>query len=398
MLSQLFRLLAIILVTFTLNTQMYGNHVSNDPNNELDVIIRKHIQAHGGEEKLGNIHALELRGQFTGFSVVNDFKTIKTADGQFFSEYYLGKHKINEGHDGEVFWTIDPWQGFDFPRKLNKVEKHVIAQKAELVTPFFLWKEKNYHVEYIGQEIADGINQYVIRLTRPGMPAETWYLNATTYLPYKYQSQWVDFTYPMQAETIFDDYRETEGIILPHYIEQTYSTRHAVTEVETITLNPVLNPKIFGMPVIQEMQRINAIIGNWELDVDVLTRTGAWRTVDSTSSTSINLLTDGRLQGLLSYDMAFPVHATITLSYNKRMSAYQLVLFNEMFATTELYAGQFDEGTLIMNDLVPSEIEGNPLTRYSLVIETDDSFRIERQRSTDKGDSWTSLEKWRFRR
>jgi hypothetical protein len=151
----------------------------------LEDIISRHIEAHGGYENLGMAGALEYHGKFTGFSVINDFYLLKTRDGEFYMDYSLGKYRLLEGSDGITFWTIDPWQDFDFPRRINKAERHVIMQKSEMITPFYRWKERGFSVELLDNEIMDDIEMYVLSLTRPGMTPEKWYLNAETYLAYK---------------------------------------------------------------------------------------------------------------------------------------------------------------------------------------------------------------------
>jgi hypothetical protein len=87
---------------------------------QLNEIISRHIDSYGGSENLGKVKALQLKGRFTGFSEVSDLIAIKTKDGNFYSSYNLGKNRITEGRDGTNFWTIDPWQGFDFPAGLIK--------------------------------------------------------------------------------------------------------------------------------------------------------------------------------------------------------------------------------------------------------------------------------------
>ena len=127
-----------------------------------DEIISRHIAAYGGAENWEKVNALQLKGRFTGFSEVSDLIALKTKDGDFYSSYNLGKNRITEGRDGTNFWTIDPWQGFEFPRKINKAEQHVLMQKAELFSPFYRWKERNFVVGLKDNETIDGMDMYVL--------------------------------------------------------------------------------------------------------------------------------------------------------------------------------------------------------------------------------------------
>ncbi len=392
--------LTLLVLLFLQFTSSLATACVSDDSDRPDTIIEKHIAAHGGVEKLSSVHSMKLTGDFTSFSVVHDFVTIKTSDGWFYSTYNLGKHRVTEGYDGDVFWTIDPWQGFDFPRKINQVEKHVIMQKADLITPFFMWKEKNYEVRFLGREDIDGMEMNVLELTRPGMPAETWYINSNTSLAYKYHSQWVDFTYPMQAETYFDDYREVDGLVMPFYTEQTFSTRHRITQIKEVLINSNLDERIFRMPSCKYMDKLAMLDGTWDVDVQVMTRQGSWHEIGTVHSTFC-FMDRNRLQGNISYDMAFPASNDFIFSYNKRTDQYQLIQFSELFSVTELFQGSFTNNKLILDNLpeegaVNSHSEtGNQraYTRYIISLDTMEAITIERKQSTDRGENWRDAEK-----
>jgi len=215
---------------------------------ELPAILSKHIEAYGGEENWEQVKALQLTGQHTSFSERGDYLAIKTRDGRFYSDYNLGKHRLTEGFDGDTFWFVNPWFGSEQARLMNDTVKNVVRQKAELFSPFYRWKEKTDQITFIGMEETDGLDMFVIRFSRPGMPPEDWYLDANTYLAYKYTSQWEDFTTAANSVTYFDDYRNIGGIVLPFYIEQVFSSRHTETILDEVIVNPTIDQNIFSMP------------------------------------------------------------------------------------------------------------------------------------------------------
>ncbi len=365
-----------------------------------DEIISRHIDAHGGREKWDAVEALELKGQFTGFSERNDFYTLKTAGGEFFSTFNLGQHRLQEGFDGTTYWTIDPWQGFDYPRRINKAEQHVFMQKAELFTPFYRWKERGFLVELKGKEEVDGLEMYVLSLTRPGMPEETWYIDAHTYLAYKSITPWADFAMPMVAESYYDDYREVRGLLLPHYIEQTYSTRHTVTEIEQVFVNPDFDNDIFRMPACPHMEKLAAMAGNWNVQVEMMTRAGSLHIFDQVSGTFEKTGRD-ILQGSISYEVRFPVTTRYTLNYNRHTGRYQLVVYNELHSTTHLFNGNWVDGSLVFDNL-PEEQQNEasapsagqqPLTQYVFTFADEQTFLLERNRSANNGESWQQVKR-----
>lgn len=370
------------------------------PGITAEEIISRHIEACGGQENWDNVEALELKGQFTGFSERNDFYTLKTSGGKFFSSFNLGKHMVYEGYDSTTFWTVDPWQGFDFPRKINKAERHVLMQKAELFSPFYRWEERGFQVDLKGTEVFDGLELYVFALTRPGMPEETWYIDTHTYLVYKSITPWVDFTYPMVAESYYDDYREVSGLLLPHYIEQTYSTRHTVTEIEQVFVNPDFDKGIFRMPDCPHMEKLAAMAGNWNVQVEMMTRSGNWHMFDQVTSRFEKM--DGEiLQGNIYYEVNFPVTTRYTLNYNRRTEQYQLVVYNEFHSVTELFNGKWIDGSLVFDNLPGEQQKEEPaaagaqqsFTQYVFTITDDQTFLVERNRSGNHGETWQQVER-----
>ena len=247
----------------------------------VDDIIEKHIKAHGGEKALNKIKSIELSGTYTSFSTSGKFKTIKLHSGEYYSEFDLGQHYVYEGNDGKLAWTIDPWQDILFPRRINKSEKNVFDQKAELITPFYKYKNKGHKVELKGKEDLDGTEVYVLHLIRNNGFTETWYLDAKTYLEVKYTSQWIDFAYPIQADTYFDDFRKVEGIIIPYYIEREFRNRNRFTEITNLVINGKYNEDIFRMPVVEEFEKLSFMKGKWWAVAESMTRRGTWYKTDS---------------------------------------------------------------------------------------------------------------------
>jgi hypothetical protein len=381
---------------------MGSDHVPTDP--KPDDIIARHIDAYGGKDAWKKVEAMELTGNYTSFSVVHDFYTLKTSDGHFFTEYNIGKNRVKEGYDGTTFWTIDPWQGFDFPRKINKAERHVVMQKAEFFTPFYRWKERGFEVGYKGTEDIDGTEVYVLTLTRTGMPEETWYIDANTFLVYKSITQWVDFSYPMVAETFYDDYRNVEGLVLPHYMEQTYSTRHTITEIDRVVINPVVNTAVFSMSSCDAMEKIAPLAGNWDIQVDMMTRSGNWHTFDRVVS-GFEQSSRDVIRGNISYEVYFPNSTFYTLNFNRNTDTYQLVVYNDLYSVTELFNGDFHENGTLVFEPEPGKHKNEPgsdvtpvqtIFRYVLTFPDQNNFFLERQRSVDNGESWQEMERFGF--
>ncbi|MBI9066655.1 MAG: DUF1579 family protein [Salinivirgaceae bacterium] len=379
---------ALLLVTSNINA------------GELEDIIAKHIKAHGGIENWKNVESLTITGSFTGFSVSSEFTTIKKRPNLFKSEYRLGEFDITETYNGSTYWIIDPSLDIDFPRIMNSAEENVNLQKAEFCTPFFDYEKNGSKVEYQGEEVVEGVKVYKLQLTRKNGNNETWYLNAKTYLEFKMESVWADYASPLRQETFFDDFREVDKIILPFYIERSFSIRNRITEIEEVKINKTVDNYIFEMPLSKEISKIKNLEGNWSVIVEALTRRGMMR-IDSTSSV-INFSGNNLLQEKITYENYFKVNKLINWTYSSDSKNYRMSLYSDLTSKLYVLEGNFKNDTLVFDNkgIQFDTIDKNnkKYQQYSITNITDDSFLMEIASSQDKGETWRVREKLYYSR
>lgn len=364
---------------------------------ELDDIIEKHIQAHGGQEAWDKVCSISLRGQFTSFSEKKAFYTVKMASGAYYQEFHIGQHDVVEGFDGEQGWTIDPWQGFTFPRRANRNELNVYEQQAFFFSPFLDYQEKGHEAAYLGMEEMDGMDVHVIRLIRKSGLEETWYLDAETFFAYKSQSQWIDFASPAPSEAYYDEYTEVDGLVLPFLVERVFFNRLWQTEVEEVHINPDIDKHIFNIPDCPSMKKLSLMQGEWRADIEVRNRQDQ---MVSSESTDCVMAFSGRdlLEGSFISGAHFPAMTRMSIHYNRRNHLYYLVVFNDFNSMTEVFEGDFVDDVLLLenkNSVMGAE---KVYMRYSFVFPDQDRFVVERARSSDNGLSWPVVERLTFNR
>jgi hypothetical protein len=364
---------------------------------ELDDIIEKHIQAHGGREAWQNIRSISLRGQFTSFSEKKSFYCVKMSSGAYYHEFHIGQHDVVEGFDGETGWTIDPWQGFTFPRNANRNELNVYEQQACFFSPFLDYKEKGHEAAYLGMEEMDGMDVHVLKLTRKSGLEETWYLDAETFFAYKSQSQWIDFASPAPSEAYYDEYTEVDGLVLPFLVERVFFNRLWQTEVEEVQINPDIDWNYFTIPDCPAMQRLSLMQGEWKADIEVRNRQDQMVFTESTDCDMAYSCRD-LLEGSFVSGTFFPAMTRMSIHYNRRNHLYYLIVFNDFNSMTEVFEGDFADGALLLenkNSVMGAE---KVPVRYSIMFPDQEQFVIERARSSDNGLSWPVVERITFNR
>ncbi|NQU35387.1 MAG: hypothetical protein HQ521_19345 [Bacteroidetes bacterium] len=375
---------------YTLLTLLLLSITSITKAQDVDEIITLHLQAHGELTKWDQIESMKITGRFTAFSVEDDFYAIKTKDGKYYSELKLGQFDVIEAFNGETGWTIDPWQEFTFPRKLNKSEQNVFLQKAEFFTPFYNYKENGCEVELIGKQVVDGIDVYVINLVRPDGNTETWYLDADTYLEYKRESLWVDFAYGVPAETYFDDFREIDGLIIPFLTEKTFWQRDRVLQIEDIEFNVDVDENLFVMPRSAEIEKLAFLIGDWGVRVNAWSgRANRWYSTDSTSST-IDFIATNLIQEKISFIDFFVQSNINNFGCNSSESKYFSTTYSGFSSEIMMLDGVFTDSTFVLKNVKigcdTSQASIQIKATYSNI--TLDSFTLEIEQSADNGKSW----------
>lgn len=356
----------------------------------VDDIIAKHIKAHGGTEAWENIQSMKVSGRFTAFSIEEDFFAIKTKEGQYYSELYLGKNKVLEAFNGKTGWTIDPWQEILYPRDLKKAEINVFYQKAEFFTPFYNYKKRGFEVQLMDNEEVDGMEMIVLKLKRNNGMEEKWYLDPDTYLEYKCESYWVDFAYPVPAEAYFDDFRTVNDVVLPFFIERTFSQRDRILQIENIEFNIKIDESTFEMPKSDQMKWLSFMVGNWDVKIDVMTRRGTWYTFDSTFSKiywdATNLIVEK-----ITYDITLVQNLIINYSYNSTAEKYVMTRYNGLQSELQLFDGEYTDSSYVFQNINVDYGDSTLAKTYSQIniynIDID-SFNVEISVSQDKGETW----------
>ena len=364
----------------------------------IEEIIEKHINAHGGLKNWQKIENMKITGHFTSFSERKPFTEIKAKGGKYYAHFWLGQHPVHEGSDGSFVWTDDPWFELPYARKASPVEESVILQKADFFTPFINYAEKGYKATFDGKEVKEGVEVFKITLTRNDGQNETWYLNSKTYLEYMAITDWSDFASPVQQEAVFDDFRKVGEVVLPFYNERVFDSRITSTEIENIELNVALEPGIFNLPLSEPMKKLDFLRGEWGVSFDALGRGGNWSHVDSTSSVFQFIENKNILQENISYIRYLPLEKITTWTFNNDRKNYLMTVFNDIYSSTDVYQGDFQGDSLIMDNTLVSftKTENPTFTRYIFTQISQEGFVLEIAQSKDKGETWKVSQKFTY--
>ncbi len=217
----------------------------------LEAVIERYLEARGGAARWRALQALELAGTYAAFSYHKPFRLIRKRGDLYRLEFELLGAPAVRARDREGPWwqhrLIQPEPG----RLTDGPYRDQMERESLFEPPLLDHDKKGIVVELIGPGEIDGRPTIDLRLSFPGERQEIWHLDAETALEVAVDSQVWDYTQgpdPMRQRTFFDDFREVEGLVLPHQIDLEFGARLEAMTVERVALDPPLEDAAFALP------------------------------------------------------------------------------------------------------------------------------------------------------
>ncbi len=359
----------------------------------VDEVIAKHIEARGGLEAWDKIQSLKATGSFSAFSKVSPFTLHRERAGttsKVHMDHVLDDKQVTIGYDGETAWWVNLWYGVPWAQQMGGQDLKVFMQDVDFESPFFRYRDKGYQVELLGEGELDGQRALKLQLTRPDESVETWYLDPETYLEIGYDAEGSDFGRPQPQRAFIDDFREVDGVMVPHYVEKQWYTRLRIMEVDQVETNLEIDDGLFHMPLPGEMNLMQAMVGTWNVKTEQRRSPEApWQENQVTSTIA------ARMGGaLLEETFVGPdgIEGLRTYSYDRFKERYRLTQINSFTSHLDVQEGAFEDGRLtVSNAETDTAWQGFGQTfhqRLSFFDITPDGFKAEAEQSVDGGENW----------
>ena len=362
----------------------------------VDEIVAKHVAARGGLESWQAVETMKITGTYTGFSIPAPFTLYRARPAKIWWDHMLGDKPVLIGGDQGAYWWIHGWFNPDKAEKLKPLDANVTSQDAEFATPFFDYKARGFSVDYAGEGALEGQRGLMLKLTRKTGKEETWYLDPETYLEFGRISKGSDFGTELDQTTFFSDFREVNGLQIPHLIETEFRTRHRVMEIESVDINPPVDKDIFVMPFPAKMKPFQGMLGDWQVATQFSDQPGA-PFKDGQTTANVKPIAGGNL---FIINMKVPgflgdTNTFRTLSYNPAGDNYIFTYFNDQSAHTRIMTGKLQDGNLAMDNLTTDTAWlafGETFYEKVEISDLSESgFTIKESISNDKGESWSNI-------
>ncbi len=356
----------------------------------LEEVIAKHIEARGGRTNWDKVSSIRMTGDYTSFSKVEPFTLTRARDNSYLLDTTMNGHLVIIGYDGATTWWNNHWFK-EGPQRMTGVDSEVAKGDAHFINPLWNYEKLGMTAEYLGETEYEGVAALGIKLTRPDGGEETWYLDPSSYLEYARTAPGSDFGRPLPQRTFYDDFREIEGVMVPHLVETQWYTRNRVMHVGKVEINADIDPTMFSMPTPEGMAELLNMVGTWKVAVAQRSRPGAPLN-ESELELEIESGMDGRLIES-HYSTEDEQEIQWSLSFDTFRKTYRLTEFTSGSGYMDIQQGTFDDaGKLTLSNIdsdTSFKIAGLTVhARFNVLEITPDSFKIEREASIDGGENW----------
>ena len=244
---QLFAYLCLCAIAFTFSAQAQ----------DADEIINNYFEKTGGIDQWENLKTIKMEGEVPTPQGDYTFVIYKKEPNLTKLEVDVnGQMMVPQAYDGQVAWTINPFQGSTAAQKMPDEVAKVIADGAEFEDPLLNYQEKGHTATFEGEETVDSVATYKVKLVKNAdnpqdSASATYHFDQQTYLPVLIKNTInVGPMAGQESETYLSDYQKTDGGPMMPYMIETRMGDQSVEKVKinTIVVNEDINDSVFAFP------------------------------------------------------------------------------------------------------------------------------------------------------
>ena len=191
------------------------------PTASVEELLDRHVQALGGRAAHERLHnrvtrgRAELRG-FPDHDWTATFVRYEAAPGFWSETLTFADWENEEGTNGEFAWGYGHVKYPSIEHRLKAEWEAVDLVHLTVFNGHLSWRDRYATVRLAGVRTIEGRECQEIVLTPPRGNPVTWYLDVESHLIAKTEAN-VGGTI---IETFLDDYREVDGVLLPHRVNR----------------------------------------------------------------------------------------------------------------------------------------------------------------------------------
>lgn len=216
----------------------------------LPAVLTGYAAAHGGADRWRAVDTLVLRGTYATFSQKQPFTLLRKRPDRYRLDFVVLGEPSTVARDAEGPWWRFPLLEANEPSRVTFEPYIPQIERTARFAPLLL-EPDDVEITLLGPDEIDGTPTLALMLSFADGSQETWHLDPATYLEVAIDSTVYDFTQaaePMARRTYFGDFREVDGLVLPHRVEHEFGARLEVMEVGSVEVGTPLPEARFALP------------------------------------------------------------------------------------------------------------------------------------------------------
>ncbi len=216
-----------------------------DPSLDVAAIIARHLDARLPEQPVSSVVA-QGKLVFMGLQLPLELTIMRPRSARL--EADMAGSPMILAFNGDSGWTVSPLQGIPEPEPLEEDAEEAVALFSD-----FLWglldgaQKAGTEVALRGIETVGGHETYALELG--GDRPRTLFLGGADFLEHRLELEAVFMGTEQQLEAGLSDYRDVNGLMVPHDI-QLLSAGAPLAQVllTSVATNEAVDPSIFDLP------------------------------------------------------------------------------------------------------------------------------------------------------
>jgi outer membrane lipoprotein-sorting protein len=213
----------------------------------VDEILDKHFKAIG-QEKLSKAQTIEMQGKMMNMGLEMPFVQKFKRESKFRMDATIMGSSMTQAFSGDKGWQLSPMMGITEPIDLTIEELKQASANSNVDGELYKYKERGSTIQFLGMDKFENADVYKLKLTRNTGDEAVYFINSSTYLPMKIQVEVAAQGMPMTVETIMSEYKEIDGIKMPHKIETRSAGMSVTVMIDKIIFNSPMDDSIFEKP------------------------------------------------------------------------------------------------------------------------------------------------------
>ena len=215
-----------------------------------DEIVARNIEAKGGAEKLKAVTSMKMTGEMTMQGKTLPLTIYSKRPNLNRQEMVVGDFRVVNAFDGTTAWTVSPMTKME-PQALPPAAAEIMKASADFDNALIDYKDKGHSVEFMGTEKLGAAEVYHLKLTMKSGQVQHYYIDTKSGLEIRMaqEAEGRPGGEKQRLETELSEYREINGIMLPHSVKQMIGNNViGQMRIQKVEFNALSDDSIFRMP------------------------------------------------------------------------------------------------------------------------------------------------------